>query len=630
MNRKIISSILALLVSFNCYFTSVQAMDIKNIDDTLQYTIQKDLNSTSDIKEKIMLTFEGNKENKNYKSNEVLVKLKGENHAILLKSLEKNYDLKLKKTFESGVYALSFDDNKHKIDQMLSILNNDFNVEYAEPNYAVQLQYSGGNEPYFNKLWGLNNTTTSVDINVEAAWDKITMNSDVVVGVVDTGIDYNHEDLSKNIWTNTNEVPDNDVDDDNNGYVDDYYGWDFINNDSDPYDDNGHGTHISGTIAAENNGIGVIGVAPMVKVMALKVADKYGNLYKDEVIDAINYGLSKGVRIFNCSFSGVDFSQSEYDTMKNANALFISASGNEGVNTDYIDNYPANYDLPNIISVGAIDKLGNLSSFSNYGLKSVDIVAPGSYILSTMPKGYGYYDGTSMAAPHVTGIAALALSENPNLTPANIREYILATGTKLSQLQGKISTAAIVDAGNTIAAVVAGEIPRTIPEPLPEEENPIPTPTEEPKTQEEPKEAVLVGWVYKDNNRYFYKEGKAQIAWNLIDGKWYYFNNQGVMQRGWRLLGGVWYYLDESGVMATGWRQLGGLWYYMDSSGAMATGWRQLGGIWYYMDNSGAMGTGWRQLGGTWYYLDKSGAMVTGWKQISAKWYYFNKSGGLR
>ncbi|MCB2293586.1 S8 family serine peptidase [Clostridium algoriphilum] len=302
-------------------------------------------------------------------------------------------------------------------------------------------------------MWGLNNTTTKgIDINVENAWKTTTGNPKIVVCIIDTGIDYNHKDLKSNVWTNTKEIVGNGIDDDKDGYIDDYNGWDFADGTNNSIDNHSHGTHVSGIIAASSNGIGTVGVAPTVKIMPLKAANDQGDLYTSDVISALQYGTSHGVKLFNCSFGGEDFSRAEYDAIKNSNALFVCAAGNGdangyGINNDNaIKNYPASFDLPNIISVASVKSDGTLSTFSNYGTSSVDIAAPGSNIYSTVPGGYGYRSGTSMATPHVTGAAALVMSTNMNLTPINVKNSIMKSNNKLPELGEKIATGAIVDA----------------------------------------------------------------------------------------------------------------------------------------------------------------------------------------
>ncbi|MBK5240656.1 S8 family serine peptidase [Clostridium sp.] len=447
MKKKTISRLFIILFIFNIYGYHVQATP----NNYLKTTPQIDKSSA---KLKIMSNFKNNNGKIKFKEGEILVKAK----ISSIETIEKKYSVKSQNNLNKQVDIVKFDNNKYSMEEMLLNLNNDLNIEYAEPNYVSKLFDLPENEPGFSDMWGLNNIISSgIDINVKTAWGINTGSPDVVVGVIDTGIDYNHEDLKENIWINGSETPNNGIDDDNNGYVDDYNGWDFADMDNDLYDDHGHGTHVSGIIAASSNGIGIVGVAPTIKIMPMKAADLQGNMYTSDIINAIQYGASKGVKLFNCSFGGDAFSQAQYDVMKNTDALFMCAAGNGDINGNGLDNdsyvksYPASFDLPNIISVASMDKYGYLSTFSNYGQVSVDIAAPGSSILSTVPGGYGYKNGTSMATPYVTGVAALVLSVNMDLSSIEVKNCILKSTHKLPQLEDKIATGAIVDAYGAMA-----------------------------------------------------------------------------------------------------------------------------------------------------------------------------------
>jgi subtilisin family serine protease len=346
-------------------------------------------------------------------------------------------------------------------------------VEYAEPNYV--LKPFAVSDPYYGNLWGLKNTgqtiegvpgKAGIDIKAEAAWMKTKGSTATVIAVIDTGIDINHPDLKDNIWKNPGETPNDGIDNDGNGYVDDVNGWNFFDNNNDVFysaDEDYHGTHVAGTIAGRANTIGVIGVAPNVKIMPLKfIGPGYG--YTDDAIKAINYAKGKGVKISNNSWGGGGYSQALYDSIKNSNSLFVAAAGNSGVNADTNPMYPAAYDLSNILSVAAIDNTGNLPSFSNYGATSVDVAAPGVSIFSTFPESfsygsYGYLDGTSMATPHATGTAALITAVYPSYSTAQIKDTIMKTVTKLSSLTGKTVTGGLVNAAVAVAADVDGDIP---------------------------------------------------------------------------------------------------------------------------------------------------------------------------
>ena len=313
----------------------------------------------------------------------------------------------------------------------------DPNVEYVEPDYEVKLQVVPNDEK-FSELWGMNNTgqtggTVDADIDAPEAWDIFTGVSCVLVGVIDTGIDYTHPDLADNVWTNPAEIPGNGLDDDGNGYIDDVHGWDFHNRDGDPMDDHSHGTHCSGTIAGRgNNSIGVAGVCWKARLAGLKFISANGSGYNSNAVEAIEYATANGIRITSNSWGGGGYSQSMKDAIDAAGAaggLFIAAAGNDTNNNDAEPSYPASYTCDNIIAVAAADHKDTLAWFSNWGKTSVDLAAPGVSILSTVINGgYAKYSGTSMATPHVAGVAALLRAYSPNTTVEQIKAAIM-TGT---------------------------------------------------------------------------------------------------------------------------------------------------------------------------------------------------------
>ncbi|HZN02383.1 MAG TPA: S8 family peptidase, partial [Candidatus Polarisedimenticolia bacterium] len=266
-------------------------------------------------------------------------------------------------------------------------------VVYAEPNYILTADVVP-NDPRFNELYGMLNTgqtggTTDADIDADQAWGVSRGSHDVLVGVIDTGIDYNHPDLAANIWTNPGEIPGNTIDDDGNGFVDDIHGYDFANNDSDPFDDNGHGSHCSGTIGGVgNNGVGVAGVNWQVSLMALKFLSGGGSGTTANAVRAVEYSTMMGVDLTSNSWGGGGFSQALYDAVAAAgaaNIAFVAAAGNDGTDNDVSPHYPSNYDLANVISVAATDHNDAKASFSNWGATTVDLGAPGVNILSTLP-----------------------------------------------------------------------------------------------------------------------------------------------------------------------------------------------------------------------------------------------------
>lgn len=328
-------------------------------------------------------------------------------------------------------------------------------VEYIEPNYILEAVETP-NDPMFPDLWGMENTgqtggTAGADISATMAWDVFTGSSNIVVGVIDTGVDYLHPDLAANIWTNPDEIPGNGIDDDNNGYVDDIHGWDFYNDDNDPMDDNGHGTHCSGTIGGVgNNGIGVAGVNWTVKIMALKFLSAGGSGSTADAVDAVEYATMMAlrypgtIRLTSNSWGGGGFSQALRDAIEdsgNAEMLFCAAAGNSSSNTDVSPHYPSSYDLDNIVAVAATDHNDNLASFSSYGATTVDLAAPGVNILSTLPgNAYGLASGTSMATPHTSGVCALVFGRFPAISALDAKSLVLNGVDPLDNLAGVVLT----------------------------------------------------------------------------------------------------------------------------------------------------------------------------------------------
>ncbi|MBE0427188.1 MAG: S8 family serine peptidase [Nitrospirae bacterium] len=351
----------------------------------------------------------------------------------------------------------------------------DPDVEYAEPNYIRRVAAVIPNDTFFRNQWALHNTgtyaygTPDADIDAPEAWTITTGSSNIIIAVLDTGIDYNHNDLAGNIWTNPGETSCIDgIDNDENGYIDDCIGWNFANNNKAPMDDNGHGTHVAGIIGAVgNNGNGIAGVMWNVRLMPVKVLDSNGAGTDAEITSGIQYAVANGAKIINASLGGPNFSYSAYVAIATANAhgvLFVAAAGNNGNNNDLSPFYPASYDLPNIISVAATDQDDSRVPFSNYGEISVDVAAPGVYVLSTIPQGL-YRDkdfsiGTSTAAPHVAGLAGLLMSyyngyHNAWFNHHQIRETILRYVDVLDTLNGWIRTGGRINAYSAVSSLLA-------------------------------------------------------------------------------------------------------------------------------------------------------------------------------
>ena len=314
-----------------------------------------------------------------------------------------------------------------------------------EPHILMELAH----EPAIMDNRKMTDTTPSqpgylCDANISKAWEKSTGNG-VTVAVIDTGIDILHEDLAENIWVNTGEIPSNGIDDDGNGKVDDVNGWNFNDNNNIVFDtsnmeNENHGTHIAGVIAAvKENGKGIAGVAPSSKVMPLKVF-KNGTAYTSDIINAIQYAESMGVKIVSCSWGSIDDNTALKEAIQNSNMLFVCAAGNSSVNVDCNPVYPAAFDCNNIITVASVNQYGSLSNFSNYGESSVDVAAPGEEIQSTLSGGtYGEKSGTSMAAAFVSGEAALLLSNSTSMGAIELSERIVQCSDHLSSLSEKVN-----------------------------------------------------------------------------------------------------------------------------------------------------------------------------------------------
>ncbi len=344
-------------------------------------------------------------------------------------------------------------------------------VAYAEPDYLVQ---KTTNDTYYSYVYAIDNTGQSVngvtgtadaDMDVLEAWAVQTGDPNLVIAVIDEGVQYDHPDLAANMWTNTGEIPGNGIDDDGNGFIDDVYGYDFYDFDGDPMDEGGHGTHVAGTICAEgNNGIGIVGVVQQCQIMALRFLGPQGG-YTSGGIAAVDYAVQMGAKISNNSWGGGGFSQGLYDAIaaaRDADHIFLAAAGNgdrrgRSVDNDRTPHYPSSYDLSNVVAVAATNNRDQLASFSNYGATSVDIAAPGVDIASTyIGDGYAWLDGTSMATPNVTGVVALIRSQFPQMGYQEVIDLLYATARPAAAVAGITTTGGIA---NAEAALAGGEPP---------------------------------------------------------------------------------------------------------------------------------------------------------------------------
>jgi subtilisin family serine protease len=390
-------------------------------------------------------------------------------------------------------------------------------VEYAEPNYIAHIMSKIPDDTYFGDQWALRNLGTyaggtfGADIRAVDAWEISIGDHNVVVAVLDTGVDYTHPDLVGNIWSNTGETSCTDgIDNDKNGYIDDCRGWNFVTCDdivcdqfddqgncvkeicakdasrnNDPMDKNGHGTHVAGIIGATGwNNMGITGVMMRVSLMPVRVLNAKGEGTFGDIAAGIDYAVNNGARVINASLGGSDVSSALYDVISAANTkgvLVVAAAGNDDSNNDALPVYPASFNLPNIIAVAATDQNDRRASFSNFGPASVHVAAPGVYILSTVPtwwtnsQGYGQLDynlGTSMAAPHVSGLAGLLWSYYvyPTYNHSKIRGMILRNVDTykdnkpgLETLRGYIYTEGRINAYRAMWSLLPAKITTVVP-----------------------------------------------------------------------------------------------------------------------------------------------------------------------
>ncbi len=418
---QIIFSLYILFFSFNFINLSAEQTTPK----TLQYFIE-------------------NQEKIAYVEDTIIITLKEKNDSYL-KYLEITYHFNIKHLYQN-TYIANFDSTQFTMKHIMTKIHKYSEIKYAEPNYYFQHVALPTTEPLYNQQWAYTNQLYG--INILDVWSETLGSADVVVAVLDSGLVINHPDLANNIWINSGEINNDGLDNDGNGYIDDYMGWNFFSNNNNPIDNFGHGTFVSGIIAAEVNDVGITGTAPNTKIMNLRITNDIGEATLSSILDAINYALEKDVKIFNFSFVSTSYNSTLEDLMRNADAIFVCGAGNDTNNNDNIPYYPASFNIDNVISVSSTDDEGELAWFSNYGVNSVHLAAPGDFILSTYlaPTYHEYWAGTSFSTPFVTATIALIHGEYPELTILELKEAILETTTTLPSLDGLLITGGILNA----------------------------------------------------------------------------------------------------------------------------------------------------------------------------------------
>ncbi|MFQ5645500.1 MAG: S8 family peptidase [bacterium] len=395
----------------------------------------------------------------NYSSAHILVKFAPEATTEDINALDNLTGAEISRQFphiSNRLYKLSVP-SYLDIPSMLAIYRDYPLVLYAEPDYTVHA-LATPNDPSFSLQYA---HTVS---GAEAAWDQTTGDPAVVIAVVDTGVDYTHNDLSANMWTNPGEIAGNSLDDDGNGYVDDVYGINAITGSGNPMDDHGHGTHVAGIIGAVgNNALGVAGVNWQSSIMALKFLPASGSGSTSDAITCLDYAIAQGAHLTNNSWGGGGFSQSLLDAISKMNSYkitFVAAAGNDTLNNDSTPFYPSGYDLDNVISVAATDSSDILAGFSNYGATTVDVAAPGKDIYSaSIGNTFVNMSGTSMAAPYVAGIIGLLAAKNPSvkLNPAGIRQALIDSCDKIANLNGKVVSGGRVNVLSALNSSFVGQ-----------------------------------------------------------------------------------------------------------------------------------------------------------------------------
>ncbi|MCB9026610.1 MAG: S8 family serine peptidase [Bdellovibrionaceae bacterium] len=399
-----------------------------------------------------------------YVQGEVIVKLKSSPQSLqtqqFFNKAQRQNQLVLKNSFSKMKMYHFAGKPGQSVEELISDLRKDPNVEYAEPNYFVnkkdlhgleqtytadEIRSLSANSPYL---------TTGADIHVTEVWASVSVNeTKPIVAIIDTGLDINHSVFSDSnaVWVNQNEIPNNGIDDDGNGYIDDVNGWNFVHNSGYMLDDDGHGTHVAGIVLSVGQDIFANSIEESkINIMPLKFLDAEGVGKTSDAINAIYYAIENGAKVLNNSWGGPNYSGALHEAIVYSyeqGVTFVAAAGNAGTDNDYVPMYPSSYNVPHVISVAATTDLDYLASFSNFGHSSVDLGSPGVFILSTIPGGgFGSSSGTSMAAPFISGVAAMMLVESPEMLGYQVKEIVFNQADTLPQLNSKLATEARVNA----------------------------------------------------------------------------------------------------------------------------------------------------------------------------------------
>ena len=438
MKNKILTCILTGLFMLGAFNMQVKAEDngSENSTDKVEILVVYDENTSKENQQKALEDAGLNQDSvvKTYSDLcTTCIEVDKQDQKQIIEDIEKNPNVQ----FAQPNCKIQFNKEKNIFNKF------DINKEYKNKHckYSKHKEITI-NDYYYSLQWGIENTgqeiyqegIAGIDANVKKAWNITQGNKRVLVGVLDAGIDINHVDLTENIYVNKKEIPDNGIDDDKNGYIDDINGWDFRNKDNsvfDSYEEDYHGTYVASILGSPLNDVGMVGVCPNVTVVPLKFMSSIEGGSTNDAVEAIEYARRLGVKIINCSWCTSKYNPALEEIMRRSRILFVCSSGNNGINIDETPVYPACFDIKNVLTVGTIDNRGDEVTDSNYGKKNVDVLAPGDAILGAFPQDMFYAtNGTSASCPFVAGEAALIMSVNPRISPTHLKECIMRAVTK--------------------------------------------------------------------------------------------------------------------------------------------------------------------------------------------------------